>query len=138
MSSLTENEARQAADSQFVTVWADLTPYALENESFRPDVAGRHALFQLIDTDSRQETMGAAPNRQFLRSVTARLDLWDDVDRGRTRLDECVRRFRTAFEAVTFSGLRFYGTTPVQVIGPDGRGKYRLRVEAPGDYEETK
>ena len=43
-----------------------------------------------------------------------------------------------AFTFLMFSGMRFFGNVDPIVIGPDGKGKFRLQVDIPFDYQEIK
>ena len=134
----TEGEARQACNARFVEIWEARTPFALENEQHDIPPEGRTAVFRILDGRGNQDSMGKVGNRRFLHHPVARLDLWDDEGNGRADLDSDVLVFRGGFEGVTFSGLRFWGETRVLPIGSNGKGKFRLQVDIPFDYQEIK
>lgn len=134
----TLNEAREAIFSQFVTAWADATPYSLQNEDLSTDNLSEWARIVVLNTASQQDTLGVAGSRQFERLGSAIVSIFVKGGTGTQRLDELAAIAVNAFEGFTFtiSSVTFLDVT-VNEIGPD-ESWYQYNVVANFRYFETK
>ncbi len=77
----------------------DYVPYTFENETFTPPVSGPWARVSIVPTQvSRQASMGPAGSRRFSRGGTIAVQLFVDVNGGRSALAELADEVRGIFE----------------------------------------
>ena len=60
-------EAYEAIYGQFITAWADRTPYTFANEKFKIGDVSAWARLSIRHEESGQETLGPPGNRKFAR-----------------------------------------------------------------------
>lgn len=141
MSSITEAEAHEAVYQRMKSVWPTLqpaVPYCRENERFaQQDGATAWAHVSLKPTDSNQHTLGAAPNRVWLRDAAVWVRLHVPLNGGVALVTSLVGSVRQVFEGVSFGGVNSVGGARSVPVGSNGRW-YEVVVITPVNYYEIR
>ena len=116
---------------------------ALENQPFDTDIDEPWVRLSVRHFDAEQETMGAAGNRQFLRSGSVIVQVFVPYGLGVTRAQQIAQQVRDLYEgeALPVIGadterLRFFAGSTIEIGQSDGF--YQVNVELPFDYNEQK
>lgn len=131
----TLNQARELIYQRFVDNWPAGTPYTFDNEAYKPP-ATKWVRLSVRNIDSGQESLGAIGNRKFLRKGMVWLQIFVPLDSGLKDADTLASSFRSIFEGVTFSNIRFTNVL-VKEGTPDNKW-YRVVAQAFFDYNEIK
>jgi len=148
----TTNEARTAIIERFIANYVPVAfsdvpsgerraRFSFDNEerdagdSVAP-ASESYCRLTILETDSRQETLGPPGARRFRRQGAARLALYCPSNNGTLKSDAMVKTFRDVFEGVSFSGVYF---TDCQVtdLGVEG-ASWRVDALASFWHEEVK
>lgn len=135
----TLNEAREAIYGAFQTGWVSTgVAWTRDNEAFEPPQDASWARLSVRHQSGRQDTLGAAGGRKFARTGAAFVQIFTPIDDGVQRADGLSETARAIFEGERLTGttVRFIGVS-VREQGPEGAW-YRVLVEAPFEYDETK
>lgn len=128
----TLNEAREAIYARWAANWSD--PYVFDNEQFKESVPW--ARFIVRNQLRRQITLGAPGDRVFNDRGLIFIQIFEPGDTGTAVGDGLASTARGIFEGVSFSGIRCFASTTIEV-GVEGKW-FKRHVSTEFDYEETK
>lgn len=142
MSSITEAQAHEAVYQRWKSLWPTLQPtvtYCFENEKFvEPNPATTPwAHVSLKPTDSNQHTLGAAPNRVWLRDAGVWVRLHVPLNAGVGSVTSLVGSVRSVFEGASFGGVSSVNGVRTVPVGSNGRW-YEVVVISPVNYYEIR
>lgn len=134
---ITELEFIELVEETFVAAWGTTTPITLDNEPFKePTTPIPWVRLSVKHMTSRQETLGAAPNRKFERKGKIFVQVFEPVNKGRKVGATLAQQVRNIFEA-TSSGEAYFLAGNTREIGPDGKW-FQTNVEIDFVYYENK
>lgn len=96
---MTQAEATELLNQRLLTVFADAwpdVPYALNNETYRPP-STPFARFYVANVVREQRSMGAVGKRRFEYRALFVAQLFGELDRGTSQIDEVVDGVRAVF-----------------------------------------
>lgn len=136
---MTPAEAEQIVLSQWVTGWADETPFVFESEERPSSISVGEtswAKVSIVDLPSEQHTLGKVTERQFLRRAAVSILVYTPTNAGTQAALLLAQQARAVFEATTVSEVNF-GTGSIDRLGPVPP-EYVILVTVPFDYIERK
>jgi hypothetical protein len=130
-------EATEAIYQRFVTGW-DISDavYTFDGEQFEEPDAEPWVRISVRNVGSTQESLGQVGNRKFERIASVIFNIFTPANEGVGSGLVLAQLLLGLFEAVNFSGLRFF-ESDVREQGTDGLW-YGVVVESKFTYNETK
>ena len=135
---MTENEAKQIVLGRFIDNWTgtDLAEVAIPNGgAFTPPTDAPWIRLTILETVSRQHTMGKAGSRQFERSDLLIAQVFTPKGTGTKVSDALIQELRDIFEGAEDQGVIFYDTQQLQ--GADAN-YYQINLNVKFKYHETR
>lgn len=118
--------------------WAGTATTSLDGERFKPVVARSHAVVEVVEIDSEQETQAPAGARRFRRTCWLRVDIYTPTGLGKKLGAEDAEVARGAYESSrAISGIYFHGGARAMYVGVSG-DHHHHRVICPFDYIQIK
>jgi len=112
--------------------------YTFANENYDPTPGTDWVLFEILELDSTQETLGVTGNRKYERSGFLRARVFTPINEGTATSDSIVTTIRTTFEGVSFDGIRCYDAV-ARETAPDPKNTwFQQVVEVYFEYTDTK
>lgn len=146
-------QVSEALHQAFATAWAASAfasaPIDFENELFTPpDGSAPWVRLTISEFDTRQKTMGVAPNRRWRRDVNVFVQCFAPVEGsvqgmagngGSKKVAAMAEVARRCFEGKTISTAKFRAATVGNArLDPDSQGRWIMRlVTAPFFFMET-
>lgn len=133
---MTPNAARELILARFESLWEDASDYVFENEARAPESDSAYVNVLVREIGGGQDTVGEAPNRKFRRRGTITGEIRVPSDKGASEADALAYKFRTIFEATTFSEVNCFDGL-YQSFGTNGKW-YLVTVDVTFEYDEVK
>ena len=132
----TRAQMREAVYRRFITQWGTVSAFCFDNEALKEPANTDWIKVDVRHQPGGQETLGEVGNRKYLRPAIVRGEIHSPNNVGVKSNDTLLETFRTIFEGVSFSGLRFFNVIDSEV-GPIG-DDYVTLAQAFFEYDETK
>lgn len=134
----TINEAKVLILDQFTVGWAEATPIAYEDEEFnKPSDDSAYVRLSIKEMVSRQDTLGTAGNRKYVREGSAFVEIYVPEGAGTKAADDLAELVRTVLEGVRISGGLWFLDTNVRETGPSN-AYFAVVCESIFNYEQIK
>lgn len=143
---MTEYDAIKAIHQRWMQQWPGLStnqPYVFDSDVFDEPV-NAYARLSVTLTGDEQHTLGAAPNRKFLRTGQIDVKLFGSANLGRGPLDQTAALVRTIFEGARFGatgtedGVVCYASSSKELKSQTDAQWWLLLVSTPFEFFEVR
>ncbi len=102
----TLNEAKQAVNDRFKTLWGTKTTYSLPNEPFtQPTPDESWVRLTVLNVGGGQESLGKVGNRRFERRGIIIVNVFTPLEEGTFGGDTLASEVQTIYEGTKFDGI---------------------------------